>query len=54
MELLEGQTPRQLIAGKPLEIETVLALGIQVADALDADHAKSPDEFVRRVWCRLQ
>jgi len=40
MELLEGQTLRQRIAGKPMEIETVLDLGIQIADALDAAHAK--------------
>jgi serine/threonine protein kinase len=40
MELLEGQTVRHRIAGKPLEIEAVLDLGIQIADALDAAHAK--------------
>jgi serine/threonine protein kinase len=40
MELLEGQTLRHRINGKPLEIEEILDLGIQVADALDAAHSK--------------
>jgi Tol biopolymer transport system component/predicted Ser/Thr protein kinase len=40
MELLEGQTLRRRIAGKPLEIEAVLDVGIQIADALDAAHSK--------------
>jgi serine/threonine protein kinase/Tfp pilus assembly protein PilF len=40
MELLEGQTLRHNINGKPLEIEAVLDVGIQIADALDAAHSK--------------
>jgi eukaryotic-like serine/threonine-protein kinase len=40
MELLEGMTLRRRIGGKPMEIEAVLDLGIQIADALDAAHAK--------------
>src|SRR6201984_899766 len=40
MELLEGETLRHRIAGRPLEIEEVLDLGIQISDALDAAHSK--------------
>src|SRR3984893_2051609 len=40
MELLQGQTLKHRISGKPLDIEEVLDLGVQVADALDAAHAQ--------------
>jgi eukaryotic-like serine/threonine-protein kinase len=41
MELLEGKTLQHLIGRKPLEVDTVLDLGIQIADALDAAHSKA-------------
>jgi serine/threonine protein kinase len=40
MELLEGQTLRERIAGKPLKTDELLEIATQVADALDAAHAK--------------
>ena len=40
MEFLEGATLRQKIEGKPLGLETLLELAIQVSSALEAAHAK--------------
>src|SRR6201988_2095540 len=40
MQLLEGQSLQHRIGGRPLEIETVLDLGIQIADALEAAHSR--------------
>jgi serine/threonine protein kinase/Tol biopolymer transport system component len=40
MEYLEGHTLRDRIAGRPLPLDLLLDLGIQVADALESAHAK--------------
>ena len=40
MEYLEGKTLKHMISGRPLELETTLEVAIQVADGLNAAHAK--------------
>jgi eukaryotic-like serine/threonine-protein kinase len=40
MEFLEGATLKHVISNRPMELETVFTLGIEIADALDAAHVK--------------
>jgi hypothetical protein len=40
MEFLEGNTLKHRIGAKPFTVDALLDIGIQIADALDAAHAK--------------
>ena len=40
MEYLGGKTLRELVFGRPLDLDRLLDLGIEIADALDAAHIK--------------
>ncbi len=54
MELLEGQTLEERIAGRPLRLDELLNLAIQIADALETAHGAGEPENHRLTWFQVQ
>jgi len=52
MQYLSGQTLRHRIGGRPLPLELVLELGIEIADALNASHQKGIISVESSPFCR--